>query len=274
MTATELVGRSKILGAHSPIPKSVVKSAGRVMQIMEFFDDVRRAASAVEISSSLGYPQSSTSMLLRSMSEMGYLYHDPQTRTYLPSSRMALAGAWLNDSLVKKGALLELMEELHERTELAVLLSMRRGIFSQYIHIVQAARKAAHLILGTKRYMSSTGTGCAILSTLPDKQVQRVVMSINADAGSAAVTVKLQDVFGVVNQIRQEGYLRADNPVSQGASIAMPLPGWKAESTLAIAVFGPIELIDAGSAHILSEMRSSIGLYHQKFNGADIPRSA
>ena len=270
MAGVEVVGPSNRLGSHSPIPHSVVKSAGRVMQIMEFFDDVRRPASAVEVGSSLGYPQSSTSMLLHSMSVMGYLHHDPERRTYMPSSRLALAGAWLNDRLLEKGPLLELMENLHEITEQAVLLSMRQGIFGQYIHVVQAVQKVGHLVVGTKRHLTSTGTGYALLSTLPDRQVQRIVHSIGADIGRTGTPVKLPAVLDTVNRLRRGGYLQASSlTITGGSSIAIPLHGASAEAALAIAVFGASDTIDANLSDFLQLMRELICRYCRRFEVAE-----
>ena len=270
MAGVEVVGPSNRLGSHSPIPHSVVKSAGRVMQIMEFFDDVRRPASAVEVGSSLGYPQSSTSMLLHSMSVMGYLHHDPERRTYMPSSRLALAGAWLDDRLLEKGPLLELMENLHEITEQAVLLSMRQGIFGQYIHVVQAVQKVGHLVVGTKRHLTSTGTGYALLSTLPDRQVQRIVHSIGADIGRTAAPVKLPAVLDIVNRLRHGGYLHASSlTIRGGSSVAMPLHGTSAEAALAIAVFGSTDAIDANLSDFLQLMRESIHRYCRRFDATE-----
>ena len=43
---------------------ATVKSAHRAMELLEFFAQGRRPASVKEISQTLGYPQSSTSVLL------------------------------------------------------------------------------------------------------------------------------------------------------------------------------------------------------------------
>src|SRR3546814_4827584 len=50
----------------------------------------------MEIADALGYPQSSTSALLRSLVGMGYLNYDAHARTYITSSRVALLGSWVN----------------------------------------------------------------------------------------------------------------------------------------------------------------------------------
>src|SRR5690349_21704846 len=80
----------------APGRPSVVKSAGRVLEILEFFDEIRREASEAEIAHKLAYPQSSTSALLKSLTRLGYLDYDAASRTYLPSPRVALLGTWLD----------------------------------------------------------------------------------------------------------------------------------------------------------------------------------
>lgn len=52
-----------------------VKSAQRVPELLGFFADWRRPARIKEISQSLGYPQSSASVLMRSLAESGHFDH-------------------------------------------------------------------------------------------------------------------------------------------------------------------------------------------------------
>src|SRR3546814_17492015 len=71
---------------------SVVKSAGRVLRILEYFDSVQREACVSEISRTLKWPQSSTSVLLKSLVSLGYLQKDRYRRTYRPTRRGSLLG--------------------------------------------------------------------------------------------------------------------------------------------------------------------------------------
>src|SRR5690606_41118792 len=85
---------------------SVVKSAGRALQILEYFDAVQREASVSEISRALHCPQSSTSVLLRSLVHLGYLQNDRYRRTYYPRSEEHTSGLQSRENLVC-GLLLE-----------------------------------------------------------------------------------------------------------------------------------------------------------------------
>lgn len=52
-----------------------VKSAMRSIQILEYFDKDHPTAKVMEISRYLGYPQSSTSEILKYLCSLGYLYY-------------------------------------------------------------------------------------------------------------------------------------------------------------------------------------------------------
>ena len=72
-----------------------VKSAIRVFEVLEFFDEVQRDASLSDIARRLGYPVSSTSMLLQSMVDAGYLVQG-EKRVYRPTPRVTLLGSWVS----------------------------------------------------------------------------------------------------------------------------------------------------------------------------------
>src|SRR6185312_9907237 len=107
-------GRSNITALKKPqavekaMNASVVKSAGRVFEVLELFDAERQAMTATSIARALKYPASSTVALLKSMVSLGYLAYDPNERTYFPTIQLAVISRWLEDSFFVEGHLLEL----------------------------------------------------------------------------------------------------------------------------------------------------------------------
>src|SRR4051794_8560152 len=88
----------------SPSRDPMVKSAARVLEILEFFDEERAPATARKVAQALGYPQSSTSALLHSLVASGHLRLDARAHTYLPSLRVAMLGSgWLAPRLCGEG---------------------------------------------------------------------------------------------------------------------------------------------------------------------------
>src|SRR3546814_7186331 len=102
---------------------SVVKSAGRVLRILEYFDSVQREACVSEISRSLKWPQSSTSVLLKSLVSLAYLQNDRFRRTHRPTRRVCLLANWVDPALVRPGELLMQADELARRTQKTVIIS-------------------------------------------------------------------------------------------------------------------------------------------------------
>src|SRR4051812_41901306 len=94
-------------------PKKI-KSAQRVLEVLEFFNGERQEGTVMDIARAYDYPQSSTSELLSCLVALGYLRRDAYARTYKPAARVAVLGAWTQPSLFRKGALLPLMDELAE----------------------------------------------------------------------------------------------------------------------------------------------------------------
>jgi hypothetical protein len=86
-----------------PLGAPAVKSAERVLKILEFFDDIQARATVMDIADTLGLPQSSTSSLLKSLVTLGYLEYEPSNRTYLPTGRVALLGSRVNPQFVVGG---------------------------------------------------------------------------------------------------------------------------------------------------------------------------
>lgn len=231
--------------SRQKIGSGVVKSAGRVLQILEFFDDVQRPASVAEVSESLNYPQSSTSALLRSLVNLGYLNYDPHARTYISSTRVALLGNWLGPQYVAEGSVVQMMRELNEKTGDTVFLGVRNGLHVQYIHVVQAQSPARlHLTLGTVRPLARSGAGLAILSTMQDQDVIRLVNRINAEADSEIEKVKVRDVLETLAEVRSKGYALSANTITPGgATVVMPLPTRAGEPLLVIGIGGVTEVI-------------------------------
>jgi DNA-binding IclR family transcriptional regulator len=244
-----------------PIAQKTVKSAGRVLEILEYFDDVQQPATVMEVADTLGYPQSSTSALLRSLVALGYLDYDRYKRTYVTSHRVALLGSWVNSDFISEGSVISLMKELSELTGDTIILAMRNGLYVQYIHVIQATSAARlHVTLGTTRPLAASGTGFAMLSTLTDHEIRRVVMRINADTEDGKPLIKLADVMEHVAHSRKEGYAFSCDMVTRGGGvIAAPLPGPLGSPALVIGIGGISEVMRSREAELAGMLTGCIG---------------
>lgn len=244
---------------------TVVKSAARVLRILEFFDEVQRDARVTEIAAHLNYPQSSTSALLKSLAQLGYLDYDRVRRTFLPTARVALLGTWLKDGPVQDGRLLRMMEDLSEASRDTIILAVRNGIYAQYIHVIQAQTAIRyHVPQGSRRLLAWSGSGFALLTQAPDKEIRAVVARTNAESREGRTPIDFKATLSHVQQARRDGYFFSRALVTPGAgAIAIPLPEGveRRNRPMAIVISGVLEDQVRREHELVGLMRDAIERY-------------
>ena len=153
---------------------SMVKSAHRVLRIFEYFAEIQRPASMTEIARRLDYPPSSTSALLKSLLDLGYLDCDRKARTYVPTARISLIGGWVRNRA--GGDLETIAQALHEATRLTTFIATRNQLYSQYIRVIQGTTSVRfYLEPGGLRLLPASTPGRVLLSQIGDNDVQRLL---------------------------------------------------------------------------------------------------
>ena len=166
----------------SSVDPKKIKSAQRVLEVLEFFDDERQEATVMDIARAMGYPQSSTSELLGCLVVLGYLHRDRYARTYRPTARAAVLGAWVQPTLFRHGRLLPMMDQLAAESGAAVVLASKVGVEVQYIHTVTPAGVSAEAWTpGSHGRLLHTAAGRALLSTSDNDLVRKLVHRLNAE---------------------------------------------------------------------------------------------
>ncbi|MCF8470491.1 MAG: IclR family transcriptional regulator [Parvibaculum sp.] len=236
---------------------SIIKSTERTMAVLEYFSEHRVPASVGEVAQTLGLPQSSTSMLLRSLVALGYLDQAPATRKFRPTYRVALLGDWLRDALYERSFITDMMEEIRNETGETVMLGLQNGPHMQYVHIVEANYAVQLMIeVGTLRPMTCSAMGQVLLSLKKDAEIRAIVRRNNADAEDAAHRVREREFLREIDDIRTQGYAESGGRMTPGANaIAMLVPADSDTPPISIGVGGPAERIDEERNSIIDVMR-------------------
>lgn len=241
----------------------VIKSAGRIFDVLEYFDTVERAVGLTELVERFRFPQSSAAAILKSLVVLGYLYHDRATRTYLPTARLAHLGTWASTLLIDRDEVIQLVTHLSRAVEETVVLGVQNDLMAQYIYVQLAARSVVYYNKpGGLRAMCSSGVGWALLSTLNDEAVRRLIIRHNAAEENRTLRLDPNQLLSTIADARRTGYAFSRGAVSPGVGmIAMPLPGDRRSRTLAIGVGGPLQRLEEQKTSIVREMRSAIKTY-------------
>lgn len=236
---------------------AVIKTAGRVFEVLELFREVRRPLSVREVSDHFEYPLSSTSVLMRSIASLGYLSYDQTLRAYFPTVRLAMLGDWVYELISSGGALKPMLEELAERTDETVVLAVQNDIFSQYIEVIQSSHPLQlYFPPGTRRLMCVSGTGWATLAVQSDEANRKVVHRTNLRLNKNETKIDYARLMVRVEEVRQQGYAFSRGVVTPGAGvIAMALSSEAIGTQLAIGVGGVLERLEPNEARVVKIMR-------------------
>lgn len=247
-------------GAEFDIPASVVKSAGRALQILEFFDLIQREACVSEISSSLKYPQSSTSVLLRSLVAMGYLQHNRFKRTYCPTRRVSLLGHWVDPAMVQHGALLELARNVTEECGEAVVMATVNGLNAQYIyeHRPAASDSRAAMGIGAMRSLARTAVGAALLSVFDDIHVGKVLRRVNAERKPYESPVEIPAFISGLATGRKRGVFIGAGANRGEIGAAATLDRNKDGELLVIGIEGPEHRVGDHIENIAQRLKTAV----------------
>jgi len=220
-----------------------VKSALRVFEVLEYFDEIKRDASLSEIARRLGYPFSSTSGLLKSMVDVGYL---TQThKQYRPSLRVALLGSWVASDIAPEASVLKMMEWVGAQCSQTIVLAVPEPVQVRYIRVVPAtSTMRMYVSPGALRPYPTSGLGRLFLSKMPDEKIVEVVHIYNKYQAKESGQLNPETICREILSIRKEGVSVSMDQVSPGEGVvAIHLPSQAPKFPLAIGIGGSSQLI-------------------------------
>lgn len=236
-----------------------VKSAVRVLHILEFFDQMKRPAAVAEIADYYGWPHSSTSVLMRSLVTLGYLHYDSTDRTYLPSMRVALLGDWLQSTSFPNNELLQLLQHLNDETGETIIFAAQNGLHSQYLRVLQGTNVVRmHVSIGTLRPLLNSGTGRMLITTMDDVTIRKLARKHNAQFGPEQ-QLDIPQLFKRLAADREKGYAISIHQVTPYSGvIATLLPTAPGQKPLAIGIAGLSQKLISEEQHYVNAMRQAI----------------
>ena len=243
-----------------------VKSAQRVMEIFEYFAERKAPATLMEVARGLGYPASSTSALLKSLRDLGYLDHDRAERTFLPTLKTALLGIWVNDLLIGHSTILRLMYDLRDRTGDTAILGTQAGLQVQLIHVVKAPERenSTPISSGSLRPLLRSAIGYVLLSLKSEREITSLARRLNAEEKDPRNRVPLDELLQRVEFCRRSGYAYTEGAATPGGGmIAMLLAAPRHQLPLALGIGAPLGRIRALKESHIAALREVIEFHRQ-----------
>lgn len=237
-----------------------VKSAARVVEVLELFERHRRPLRVVEIATLMDAPQSSISMLLSTLKSAGYMDYDAKDKAYCPSLRVTFLCEWLTRSPYRGDVLPDAVRTLARQTSETVLVGRIHGVKIQYVAVLDSKYDLRFTPRpGTIRPLHRSGVGIALLSSFTEIQAQNLLERYNAGCPAKSLKADVKRIMREVGLARQLGYYQSSGLSTPGAGvIAALLPPTVRRQRLALAIGAPLDRLSKHREFYLERLMEAI----------------
>ncbi len=235
---------------------SPVKSAIRVLEVLDYFQRKRSPHQLKEICAALGYPLSSGTVLLKNLAALGYLNYDRTTRCYFPTLRVVALGDWISQALLGQGQILDVMRELHGATGETISIAVQNDVYLQYIRVIQSTHALRfHTVEGSLRPLTLSAAGWLLMSAHAGKEVERLIRRANIATARKEDRQPAEQTMRRVNEARSVGAAYTEHiPLPGGASVCVMLPVTMQERPVVLGLGGAVDRIRANRDRYLRHM--------------------
>ena len=239
-----------------------VKSAMRAFEVLEHFRLSQQERSMSELASDLGYPPSSTTVLLKTLVKTGYLNYDRNRRVYFPTIKVTSLGEWIPRALFGSGRILDAVNDVHAITREGTFIGTKNDVYLQYLKTKDSLHALRfHIDEGTVRPITRSAAGWVLLATLPDNKIENMVRRANIATAAPGERMKVAEIFAEVEKVRRQGYAYAENiPFEGGATLAVLLPVQVQDQPATLAIGGALDRFRKNFDRYLGALRSAVRL--------------
>lgn len=218
-----------------------VKSADRVLRILELLTDRPEGLTLTEIRVHLDLPKSSTHSLLATMTSRGFLSQDPRTRAYRVGIRLWQAGQSYPAVSDLERLALPYMETLRDQLKETVQLAILDGIENVYVGKVDSDQPLRlESRVGARLPAHATGIGKALLSGLSDAQLRERFHDVTFTRFTPRTIGSYEALAEEIAAVRAAGYATDNSEYTPGVfCVAAPIRGPQGEVRAAVSVSLP-----------------------------------
>lgn len=226
-----------------------IKSAARVMDVLDLLARSNDGLTFVQILKALGLPKSSLHGLLKTMTDRGFVWLDEESRQYRVGIRTWEAGqAYSRGTELARIAdpfLTDLLASVHETVQMAIL----DGVDNVYI----AKRDSPHPFrlvsdVGRRLPAHTTALGKVLLASLDDRDLETRLKRIRLERFTTSTLTSITELRGQLERIRQEGYGEDEGEFTEGLyCVAVPIHAPDGSVAAAVSISVPVARLPAGN---------------------------
>jgi len=235
-----------------------VRQAANALQILEYFADRLKPATAAEIAADLGWPRSSTFKLVGTLAAMGFLY-EPRARSgYYPSPRWLELAERVARADPLPPELHALVRNLVKETGETALIAAPSGEQAIFLEVQESSQPVRYFAsAGDHVPIHASSAGRALLEQMSEEERSRIYRKASFERFSATSPMTGEAVERELLEARERGFHQSNAEyVPDLAGVALPLP-WRGRR-LSIVVVGPVSRCLGKRARIAEIIRRQI----------------
>lgn len=247
--------------------EKTVRSVARAFEILSHFAKARRPLAMRDLAREFDWPSSSLADILKTLCAVGCLSFDPDSKTYIPTTRLSTLGDWVSGALLRRRDALAELERLRTRFGEKILLGARNDLHIQYLYVLDGGAQRERR--KQQRPLLLSGVGWMLLSATRKDRVERLWRRSVAHRLIDKAALPLDMLIERIEACRRNGYVCAPDSLDPGASvIATLLPDSTHDRPLALGIGGPTERIVGNQKKILEILRNEVILDGIGLSGA------
>jgi len=183
-----------------------VKSADRVLDVLELLTRRGKAMSHTELSLALGIPKSSLTQLLRNLTERSYLAFSPGPNTYEPGpaffALLRQGQEGFNLAALARPVLAKLTAATHESSSFNVY---RKDYVERLCGVDSPQALTYRMTTGTRFMLYSSSAGKAVLAALPENERERYLARVRLERRTEATVASVAELRRQLAKIAKAG---------------------------------------------------------------------
>lgn len=232
-----------------------VKSAERVLRVLELLAKSPSGLTIKEVSETLSFPQSSTSGLITTLLENGYITAD-LFKKYKLGPKLIQIGRVAMDSLDITALGTPFLKKLMEEVEETVFMAVLSGIDLIYVVKIDSNRSIRTTAQpGQRKPIYCTGLGKIFLANLPEQRREEILSQLDLVPITPKTITDINTLKKQLELFAEMGY-SIDNEENEEGLICVAAPVFGADHTIqaAISVAGPKERMLKHKKHIVERL--------------------
>jgi len=231
-------------GGHKMAFKpSVVKSASRTLDILEFVVKSAKPPTFTAIQEFMDIPKSSLSYLLQELMNREFIQFDSDMRVYYPGIKLVqMSALCINNTNISKEVWLgikKLSDDLGETTHASVL----DGRFVVYISKCQGTKDLSLVTtVGFRLPAHATAVGKMLLSSLGLEEIESRLKNINLERYTENTIVCYDQLLAELQRVSGQGYALDNQEIIPGG-ICVAAPVYDKSHKMIVAISATIPAI-------------------------------